>query len=147
MKAKPSYREIYGNLPDPCVKLLESGPRGEELMLRVIGKAGGTCIRVPVELLATSVLVQELGRADAEAVWKIWRGASSVTVYFPRMTAALHKARRAKLMAMLASGMKVRIAARRLGITERSVYAMKAKAEALDEADTPTPQLDMFPAA
>jgi hypothetical protein len=147
---RPSYRTTYGYLPEPCVRLLESGPDGEELMLRVISKLGGSSVRIPVNLSPRSILVKELGTADAAAVWRVYRGRGAtgeIEVDFPRMSAAHQKARRARLLALLASGATIRAAARRLGVTERTVYAMKAKAEALGEVEGEAPQLDLFPAA
>lgn len=151
MKARRSYIDVYGFLPEPCVRLLESGKGGEELMLRVIGRLGGSSVKIPVKLSANSVLVQELGPDDAEAVWKIWRGdgaGGEISVDFPRMTATQQKIRRIRLLALLESGLIMREAARRMGVTERTAYAMKGRAIALGEteADTP-PQLDLFPAA
>lgn len=135
------------------MRLLESGKHGEELMLRVIGRLGGSTVKIPVKLSASSILVEELGPDDAEAVWKIWRGdggaGGEISVDFPRMTAAQQKVRRIRLLALLATDrMTMREAARRMGVTERTAYAMKAKAILLGEAkdDTP-PQLDLFPAA
>lgn len=151
MSSKPSYREIYGYLPEPCVRLLESGPDGEELMMRVIARLGGTSVRIPVRLTGHSILVRELGDADAARVWQIWRGpgaAGEIEIDVPRMSAAHQKARRVKLLALLASGCKVREAARRYGVTERTIYLMQARARELGETKLlPTPQLDLFPAA
>jgi len=64
------------------------------------------------------------------------------------MTATQQKIRRIRLLALIAAGVIMRDAARRMGVTERTAYAMKAKAIALGECgdDTP-PQLDLFPAA
>src|SRR5262249_13094334 len=128
LKARRSYIDLYGFLPEPCVRLLESGPDGEELMLRVIAKLGGSSVKIPVQLSPRAVLVQELGPDDAEAVWKIWRGdgaGGEISVDFPRMTATQQKVRRIRLLALLASGCLMREAARRMGVTERTAYAMK----------------------
>ncbi|WP_374653098.1 helix-turn-helix domain-containing protein [Dongia sp.] len=151
MSGKPSYRETYGYLPEPCVRLIESGADGEELMLRVIARLGGTAIRIPVRLTSRSILVRELGDSDATRVWQIWRGkgaAGEIEVDVPRMSAAQQKARRLKLLSLLAGGVTVREAARRYGVTERTIYLMQARARDLGETSLlPKPQLDLFPAA
>lgn len=148
MSARPSYRETYGYLPEPCVRLLESGPDGEELMLRVVARLGGQRVKIPARLTATSVIVQELGPADAERVWKIWRGGGAsqgdMLVAVPRMTAAQNKARRAKVLSYDAAGVSVREIARRMAVTEQAVYGMLRKARS--NGEMPTPQLDLFPA-
>jgi DNA-binding CsgD family transcriptional regulator len=149
LKGQPSYIETYGFLPEPCVRLLESGPDGEELMLRVIAKIGGGYVRIPVQLTPGCDLVTDLGAADAEAVWRVWRGKGSlgeIRVHFPRMSVAHQKARRGRLLALLAAGVTVREAARRLNVTERTAYAMKARADFLGEtAGGVRRQLDLFP--
>lgn len=150
MTDKPSYRQIYGYLPDACVRLIESGPDGEELMHRVIARLGGTSVRLPLRLSGHSLLERELGDADAGKVWRIWRGpgaAGEIKIDVPRMSAAHQKGRRLKLLALLASGVKVRDAARRCGVTERTIYLMQARARELGETQLlPASQLDLFPA-
>lgn len=151
MTAKPSYREIYGYLPEPCVRMLESGPDGEELMLRVIARLGGTSVKIPVQLSSRSLLVRELGDADASRLWQIWRGdgaGGEIEIDMPRMSAAYHKARRARLLSLIAGGVTVRESARRLSVTERTVYLMLARAKAQDETShVAVRQFDLFPAA
>jgi hypothetical protein len=148
---RPSYREIYGYLPAPCVLLLESGPDGEELMHRVIARLGGTTVRIPLRLTAKSLLVIHLGQDDAAQVWRIWRGkgaAGEIEVDVPRMSAAQQKARRLKLLALLRTDVKVREAARRFGVTERTVYLMQKRSRELGETNLiASNQLDLFPAA
>lgn len=151
MNDRPSYREIYGYLPAPCVRLLESGPDGEELMHRVIARLGGTTVRIPLRLTAKSLLVIHLGSDDAAQVWRIWRGkgaAGEIEVDVPRMSAAHQKARRLKLLALLKSGVKVREAALRYGVTERTIYLMQQRSRELGEMNLiASNQLDLFPAA
>jgi hypothetical protein len=151
MTAKPSYREIYGYLPEPCVRILESGEDGEELMLRVVGRIGGTTVKIPVQLSSRSLLVRELGAGDAGRLWQIWRGdgaGGEIEIDIPRMSAAHHKIRRARLLSELEAGTKVREAAKRFGVSERTIYLMKATAKANGETSTlPRRQLDLFPAA
>jgi hypothetical protein len=148
---RPSYRELYGYLPAPCVRLLESGPDGEELMHRVISRLGGTTVRIPLRLTSRSLLVASLGSIDAEKVWRIWRGAGAggeIEVEFPRMSAAQQKTRRLKLLALLKSGVKVREAALRYGVTERTIYLMQQRSRELGETNLiASDQLDLFPAA
>lgn len=148
--ARPSYRQTYGYLPEPCVRLLESGPDGEELMLRVIGRLGGATVRIPVKLTTSTILVRALGDADAARVWQVWRGqgfTGEVEVDVPRMSAAYNKARRARLLALIDSGVTVQAAALRYGVTERTIYNMLARAKALGETfASSSRQMDMFPA-
>lgn len=151
MTAKPSYRETYGYLPEPCVRMLESGPDGEELMLRVIARLGGTSVKIPVQLSGRSLLVRELGDADASRLWQIWRGdgaGGEIEIDMPRMTATYQKVRRARLLSLIAAGVTVRESARRLSVTERTVYLMLARAKALGETSYfPARQFDLFPSA
>jgi len=149
MTDRPSYRETYGYLPEPCVRLLESGPDGEELMMRVIARLGGQRVKVPARLSSQTVIVRELGVSDAERLWKVWRAGAGgeAVIVVPRMSAAANKARRARLLSLLASEVTVREAARRFGLTERAIYKMLARARELGEtADLAAPQLDLFPA-
>lgn len=148
MTGKPSYRELYGYLPHPCVQLLESGKDGEELMLRVVAKLGGMRVRIPAKLRADHKLVKALGAREAARVAAIWRGrgAGEIAVDVPRMTAAAQKARRQKLLSLIGAGVTVAAAAFRLGITERSAYYMLARSREVGEIP-PDPQGDLFAAA
>ncbi len=135
---RPSYREIYGYLPDACIRILESAEDGEELMLRVIARLAGQTVRVPVQLRSYSLIVRELGEADALRVWRVWRGkgtAGEIDIYIPKMTTASHKARRLKLLSLLADGLKVREAAARMKVSDRTIYLMLRKARELGECD------------
>lgn len=140
-----SYRHIYGYLPEPCVRLLEGGD--EELMWRVVGRLGGGTVTVPVRLTAQSTLVRELGQDDAARVWRIWRGdggaGGEIAVTVPRMTHAALRHRRQRLLSLIDGGVTVREAARRLGVTERTVYLDLARARRDGEAASP--QMDLFP--
>lgn len=149
MAIRPTYRETYGYLPEPCVRLLESAADGEELMFRVIGRLGGTTVKIPVKLTANSLLVRELGAEDAERVWHIWRGQGAggeMEFDVPRMSATQHKLRRQRLRAMIDAGTTVREAARRYTVTERTIYMMLQRARELGETSAvPSRQIDLFP--
>ncbi|SOE00643.1 hypothetical protein [Caenispirillum bisanense] len=139
-----SYRQTYGYLPEPCVRLLEGGD--EELMWRVVGRLGGNTVTVPVRLTAKCILVRELGQDDAARVWRIWRGdgaGGEIEVTVPRMTHAALKVRRRRLLSLIEAGVTVRDAARRLGVTERTAYLDLARARR--DGEIATPQLDLFP--
>lgn len=146
MTAKPSYREVYGYLPEPCVRLLESGKDGEELMFRVVARLGGQRVKVPVRLNADCLLVRKLGSVDAQRVWDIWRGGTGgeMVIAVPRMSQSIFKAQRARLLSFLESGDTVRDVAARFGLTERAIYKKLARAREMGETAA-TRQLDLFP--
>jgi hypothetical protein len=145
--ARPTYRDTYGYLPVVCVRLLESGNDGEELMARVVARLGGVTVRVPVKLSAAHRLVEALGPIDAERVWRVWRGegaAGEIRIDVPRMTAAQTRARDRRLLSLVTGGVTVSEAARRFGLTERGAYLALSRAREAGLGEPPR-QLDLFP--
>lgn len=126
-----SPRQRWGYLPAPLMQILDA-TSDEELLWRVVGRAGGRQMRVPTRLTPDNQLVKTLGAADAERVWTVWRQAGLIQVTVPAMTSALARERGRRLLSLVDAGCTVHEAARRCGLTERGAY--KALARAREEA-------------
>lgn len=141
-----SPRQRWGYLPASLMMVLEA-TGDEELVWRVVGRAGGRQMRVPARLAPDSQLVQSLGGADAERVWTVWRAAKLLQVNIPVMTTALALERGRRLLSLIEGGCTVHEAARRCGMTERGAYKAIARAREADaEIGAGSRQMDLFPA-
>lgn len=127
-----SLRDIYGYLPVHLGLILEQ--LGEDVMLRLVAGCGG--LRVYFKRLGPDhELVKALGFDDAQRVAAVWTHAGLTQVDVPVMGHALARRRRARLLSLRQSGVKVSDIARQLGLTERGVY--DALAQARDGAPDP----------
>lgn len=139
-----SPRHRFGYLPAPLMMVLEA-TGDEELVWRIVGRAGGRQMRVPTRLTADTQLVQALGGADAERVWQVWRDARLLQVTIPVMSTALALRRGARLLSLIEGGCTVHEAARRCGMTERGAYKALARARDADAEDAAgRGQMDLF---
>ncbi len=138
-----SPRERWGYLPAPMMRLLEA-TGDEDLMLRVVARAGGRRMRVPTKLSARNQLTEALGPDDAARVWQVFVAEHETWLTVPRMTSALAQARAHRLLSLIDGGCTVHEAARRCGLTERGAYLALARIRA--NGVRATAQLDLVPA-
>ena len=105
---------------------------GEDAMLRLVERAGGTRIWIGRPPGEGHRLTEAVGQQAALKIHARLAAEHIKQIDVPVMAARLQKARRCRILAMRGERIKVADIARALGLTERGVW--KALAKARDDA-------------